>query len=76
MAVLLVEHDIDRVFALADRVTVMNEGSVLVEGTADEARSDRAVQRGLYRHRGRARSRRRAGRRRPRGRRAADVAAT
>src|SRR5438105_10610293 len=42
--VLLVEHDIDRVFALADRVTVMNEGKVLVDGTADEARRSSAVQ--------------------------------
>src|SRR6266550_782497 len=42
--VLLVEHDIDRVFALADRVTVMNEGKVLIEGTADDARASRAVQ--------------------------------
>ena len=42
--VLLVEHDIDRVFALADRVTVMNEGRVLVDGTAEDARSSRAVQ--------------------------------
>ena len=42
--VLLVEHDIDRVFALADRVTVMNEGRVLVDGTADDARNSRAVQ--------------------------------
>jgi len=42
--VLLVEHDIDRVFALADRVTVMNEGRVLVDGTADDARTSRAVQ--------------------------------
>ncbi|MEO8345984.1 MAG: branched-chain amino acid ABC transporter ATP-binding protein/permease [Betaproteobacteria bacterium] len=44
MAVLLVEHDIDRVFALADRVTVMNEGRVLVDGTAEDARSSKAVQ--------------------------------
>ncbi len=36
--VLLVEHDIDRVFALADRITVMNEGRVLLDGSADEAR--------------------------------------
>jgi ABC-type branched-subunit amino acid transport system ATPase component len=36
--VLLVEHDIDRVFALADRVTVMNEGRVLLDGTAEDAR--------------------------------------
>jgi len=41
--VLLVEHDIDRVFALADRVTVMNEGKVLVDGTADNARESQAV---------------------------------
>ncbi len=41
--VLLVEHDIDRVFALADRVTVMNEGRVLVDGTADDARHSQAV---------------------------------
>jgi len=42
--VLMVEHDIDRVFALADRVTVMNEGRVLFDGTADDARGSRAVQ--------------------------------
>jgi ABC-type branched-subunit amino acid transport system ATPase component len=41
--VLLVEHDIDRVFALADRVTVMNEGKVLVDGTAADARESQAV---------------------------------
>jgi len=41
--VLLVEHDIDRVFALSDRVTVMNEGAVLVDGTTDEARRSSAV---------------------------------
>ena len=42
--VLVVEHDIDRVFALADRVTVMNEGRVLVDGSVEDARSSRAVQ--------------------------------
>lgn len=42
--VLLVEHDIDRVFQIADAVTVMNEGRVLVDGTVEEARSSRAVQ--------------------------------
>ena len=30
--VLLVEHDIDRVFQIADVVTVMNEGAVLLHG--------------------------------------------
>ena len=38
LPVLLVEHDIDRVFALADRVTVMNEGKVLVDGTRGRPR--------------------------------------
>jgi branched-chain amino acid transport system ATP-binding protein/branched-chain amino acid transport system permease protein len=42
--VLLVEHDIDRVFRLADHVTVMNEGSVLLDGTVEEARSSKRVQ--------------------------------
>jgi branched-chain amino acid transport system ATP-binding protein/branched-chain amino acid transport system permease protein len=41
--VLFVEHDIDRVFQIADHVTVMNEGRVLVDGTVDEARSDAKV---------------------------------
>lgn len=42
--VLLVEHDIDRVFRLADHVTVMNDGHVLVNGTVEDARSSQEVQ--------------------------------
>src|SRR5437899_5285630 len=38
--VLIVEHDIDRVLALSHRVTVMNEGEVLMTGTPDEVRSN------------------------------------
>jgi ABC-type branched-subunit amino acid transport system ATPase component len=45
MAVLLVEHDIDRVFAIADRVTVMNEGKILVEGDPETVRGNAEVQR-------------------------------
>ncbi|MDQ2955232.1 MAG: branched-chain amino acid ABC transporter ATP-binding protein/permease, partial [Pseudomonadota bacterium] len=41
--VLLVEHDIDRVFQIADRVTVMNEGEVLVDGNVEDARSNDKV---------------------------------
>lgn len=44
LPVLLVEHDIDRVFAIADHVTVMNDGSVLVDGTVEDARSSAKVQ--------------------------------
>jgi ABC-type branched-subunit amino acid transport system ATPase component/ABC-type branched-subunit amino acid transport system permease subunit len=41
--VLLVEHDIDRIFQIADHVTVMNEGKVLVDGTVEDARNDAKV---------------------------------
>jgi len=44
MAVLLVEHDIDRVFAFADGVTVMNEGQVIAEGPVEAVRNDPQVQ--------------------------------
>ncbi|MBL8699307.1 MAG: ATP-binding cassette domain-containing protein [Alphaproteobacteria bacterium] len=44
MPVLLVEHDIDRVFQIADHVTVMNDGAMLVDGTAEDARTSPAVQ--------------------------------
>ena len=40
---LLVEHDIDRVFQIADVVTVMNEGAVLVDGSVEDARSNAKV---------------------------------
>ena len=43
LPVLLVEHDIDRVFALADAITVMNNGEVLVDGTVADARDSPTV---------------------------------
>lgn len=42
--VLIVEHDIDRVFGLSSRITVMNQGEVLMTGTPDQVRNDRRVQ--------------------------------
>jgi len=42
--VLIVEHDIDRVLGFAHRVTVMNQGSVLMSGTPGEVRADVRVQ--------------------------------
>ncbi len=42
--VLIVEHDIDRVLELSHRVTVMNQGEVLMSGTPDEVRDDQRVQ--------------------------------
>ncbi len=43
MAVLLVEHDVDRVFAFADGVTVMNEGRVIAQGPVEVVREDPKV---------------------------------
>jgi branched-chain amino acid transport system ATP-binding protein len=43
LAVLLVEHDVEGVFRTADRVTVLNLGTVLATGTPNEVRSDAAV---------------------------------
>jgi branched-chain amino acid transport system ATP-binding protein len=42
-AVLLVEHDMDAVFALADRLTVMADGRVIGSGAPEEVRNDPAV---------------------------------
>jgi branched-chain amino acid transport system ATP-binding protein len=42
-AVMLIEHDMDVVFATADRITVMVEGRVLIEGTPADVRASEAV---------------------------------
>jgi len=42
-AVLLVEHDMDVVFELAHRITVMVAGSVIASAAPEEIRSDPAV---------------------------------
>ncbi|MDF1790514.1 MAG: branched-chain amino acid ABC transporter ATP-binding protein/permease [Thalassobaculaceae bacterium] len=42
--VLIVEHDIDRVLAFSQRVTVMNQGEVLMSGGPEDVRTDRRVQ--------------------------------
>ena len=41
--VLLIEHDIDRVFQITDHVTVMSDGAVLFDGSAEDARSSEKV---------------------------------
>ena len=46
-AILLVEHDMDAVFTLADRLTVMVNGQVIASGAPAAVRADAAVQ-GAY----------------------------
>jgi branched-chain amino acid transport system permease protein len=41
---IVIDHDIDSLFELAGRVTVLQEGRVLVEGTPDEIKRNAAVQ--------------------------------
>ncbi len=44
MGVLLIEHDIDRVFEFSDSITAMANGAVLIEGNAEQVSGDRQVQ--------------------------------
>ncbi len=41
---IIIDHDMDSLFELAERVTVLQEGRVLVEGTPDEIKANPAVQ--------------------------------
>jgi branched-chain amino acid transport system permease protein len=41
---IVIDHDMDALFELAERITVLQEGRVLVEGTPDEIKSNELVQ--------------------------------
>jgi branched-chain amino acid transport system ATP-binding protein len=43
LTLLIVEHDMDVVFRLADRITVLHEGRPIASGTPDEIRGDTQV---------------------------------
>lgn len=45
MAVLMVEHDIDRAFEIGRHITVMHDGMILADGTPEEVRAHPEVQR-------------------------------
>lgn len=44
ITVLIIEHDLDVVFSVADRVTVIHLGAVIEDGTPDEVRASELVQ--------------------------------
>ena len=41
---IIIDHDMDALFELAERITVLQEGRVLVEGTPDEIKGNATVQ--------------------------------
>ena len=43
LTVLIIEHDMDTVFALADRITVLDHGHVIADGSPDDVRRDPQV---------------------------------
>jgi branched-chain amino acid transport system ATP-binding protein len=44
LTLLFTEHDMDVVFSIAEKITVLHQGSVLAEGTPDEVRRNARVQ--------------------------------
>jgi branched-chain amino acid transport system ATP-binding protein len=45
IALLIIEHDMDLVFRLARRITVLVQGSVLIEGSPEAIAADQQVRR-------------------------------
>jgi branched-chain amino acid transport system permease protein len=41
---IVIDHDMDAIFDLTERITVLSEGRVLVEGTPDQIKNDSVVQ--------------------------------
>ena len=43
ITLILIEHDMDVALVVAERVTMMHDGTVIVEGTPDEIRANELV---------------------------------
>lgn len=43
LTVLIIEHDLEVVFGLADRMVVLYDGGILIDGDPNEVRNDRRV---------------------------------
>jgi len=43
LTIVIVEHDMDVVFKMAERIVVMNRGRILADGTPEEIKDDKAV---------------------------------
>ena len=41
--ILLIEHDMDTVFSLADRISVLDYGKIIATGTVEEIRNNQTV---------------------------------
>ena len=41
---IVIDHDMDAIFELAEKITVLSEGRVLVEGTPEEIKINAEVQ--------------------------------
>jgi len=41
---IIIDHDVDSLFELAERITVMHQGRILLEGTTDEIKGNETVQ--------------------------------
>jgi branched-chain amino acid transport system ATP-binding protein len=44
LTILLVEHDMEIVFSISDRIAVLNRGQIIAEGTPEEVQGDPSVQ--------------------------------
>ena len=44
VTVLVIEHDMDVAFAIGERFTIMNQGSIVADGTAEDIRANAQVQ--------------------------------